>query len=154
MEKLSTTEIASRIVDTLKLDPVLAVCVKSWSVGDAESVKTVFPFIAVEAPDSDSTPLTMGADGHSEEDLTINIYGGTRHILPHVAHAGNESTRGVIQLNSDIINAAVGHDFNGLFAGPVRLLRADTAHKGSTGGTTWMTLVTLSARRKTPKTSS
>ena len=148
-----TLEIAEKVLESLRNDPTLSGYVKKFTVGGIDTSKKLFPFIVVEAPEKESESLTLGRDGYMNNIYTMRIIGGSYHMLPDVAHAGNEATgaKGVLQLNSDILNAVIPNDFDGTFARPIKLLSATTAHKAGAGGRSWVTIVTISGRRKTKK---
>jgi len=153
MNGMTSVEISGKVLEALKSDPVLSGYVKSFSIGGIDVSRKLFPFIAVETPSNDADALTIGRDGYMNNVYTIRIFGGTYHTLADVAHAGSgkSGAKGILQLNSDILNAVIPNSFDDAFARPVRLLNSTTAHKVSSGGRSWITLVTISGRRKTLK---
>lgn len=154
MTELTTVDIARNIRESLESNPVLSAYVKTFAIGGIESARKRFPFVTVEAPQRESEALTIGRNGYMNNIYTINIYGGTYHTLPEIAHAGNDTgKKGILQLNSDLLNVVIPNDFDGTFAGPVRLLNSYTAHKAGDGGRSWITRITLSGRIRTQKQS-
>lgn len=152
MTDLSTLEVSRKILDCLKRNPALSSYVKTFQIGGIESARKLFPFVTVETPHRDCSALSMGRNGYMNNLYVMNIYGGTYHSLPEIAYSGGESGgKGIVQLNSDLINAVIPSDFDGAFAGPVRLIGATTAHKVADGGRSWITMVVINGRIKTRK---
>lgn len=152
MTEQSTVEIAKNVIQILEADPVLSSYVSSFAVGGIDIARKRFPFVAVEAPERNSEPLSIGRDGYMNNVYAIRVYGGTYHTLPEVAHAGNgEGKKGIVQLNSDLLNVLIPNTFDGTFPRPVRLISSSTAHRASSGGRSWITMITLSGRLSTRK---
>lgn len=152
MNESATVELTKKILDCLRNDPALSEYVKSFSIGGMDFARKLFPFVAIEAPERESETLTIGRNGYMNNMYTIRIFGGTQHILPEVAHGGNDSgKKGILQLSSDLINAFMLNDFGGALAAPGELQYASTAHKPDSAGRIWMTTVVLKGRTRTQK---
>jgi len=152
MGEITTIEISRKILESLQNDSTLSDYVESFTIGGIDVSRKKFPFVAVEAPKKEADELTIGRDGYMNNKYTFRIFGGTYHTLPDVAHAGNDKgKKGIVQLNADILNAVIPNNFGDIFTKPVSLLHSSTAHKFSSGGRSWVTIVVLSGRLRTSK---
>lgn len=149
---MTTVEIARKILEALENNPILSEYVKSFSIGGIGVSRKLFPYIAVEAPRRESSLLTMGRNGYMNNVYTFRIIGGTYHTLPEIANAGNDKgKKGIVQLNSDILNAVIPNNFDDTFAGPARLISSITYHDVPDGGRSWTTVIIMRGRNRSLK---
>jgi len=123
--------------------------VKSFTVGEQDTAKKLFPFITI---------LTLRytlEERDTANDIyvyTVAIIAGTRNLAPGVAFEGDDSGRkGILQLREDIMKVIRPNDFSGVFWGLVEVPAAVIGHKKNTGGTDWITSILISGSRKVQK---
>ena len=152
MSELTTIEITKKILAALEGNSVLKEYVKSFTIGGIGTSRKLFPYIAVEAPSRETSVLTLGPNGYMNNIYTFRIFGGTHHTLPEIAYAGNDKgKKGILQLNSDILNAVIPNNFDDTFTSPARLQRATIYHDQGEGGRSWTTIIALRGKIKTKK---
>lgn len=124
---VNTMEIENKVLGALKNDATLSGYVKSFSQGDMNISRKLFPFIEV------------GNFVYREKQLlaasgiflyTVNIYAGTGSLAPGVAFRGGSSgAKGIADLCNDIAAVIRNNRFSGAFFKPVRDVKVDPRYR-------------------------
>jgi hypothetical protein len=149
---ITEIEILRTILYTLENDATLSEYVKSFTFGENDISRKMFPFINVGNVKYEVESLSIGKHGCDRFDYTIEITGGVRYLLPKTAFSGDDGGRkGIMQLREDIIKVIRPNDFSGIFWGIVEVPAAVIGYKANTGGTDWITSILISGSRKVRK---
>lgn len=144
----SEKEILHAVCDALRNDPALAGYVKSFSVGDEEASRKLFPFISVGNMECRVEPLTIGRGGYDRFWYTLTIHAGTRSLALEEAYAGEH---GILQLVEDIVAVIRPNDF-GVFERMVEVIDVATAFVEDSGGTDWRGTIPIHGWRRVQRT--
>ena len=149
---ISEIEILKTVLKTLENDTILSGYVKSFTLGENDISRKVFPFINVGNLKYEIATLSIGKHGCDRFDYTIEITGGVKYLLPKTAFSGDGAGRkGILQLREDITKVIRPNDFGGVFWGPVEIPAAVIGYKKNTGGTDWITSILISGSRRVQK---
>jgi len=132
-------QILNAVKDALAADTTLAAYVKSFSVGDMEISRKIFPYISVGNINHSLATATMGSGGKDRVTYMFEIRGGVKHHRCEKAFSGEE---GIMQLCEDIVSVAWPNDF-GVFGSPAEIVAVRPAHISGTAGTLWIASVNL-----------
>jgi hypothetical protein len=138
-------DIVNAVLDALRDDPALADYVKSFTAGDQDAVKKLFPFITVanmryslEAQDTANDVYVY----------TVEIMAGTRSLAKGTAYEGDDSGRkGILQLCEDIVGVVRTNTFNRMFSRPVSRIRYKINNKPDSGGAVWVGIINFACER-------
>jgi hypothetical protein len=145
-------EILKTILHMLETDATLSQYVKSFTLGENDISRKLYPFINVGNMKYESSPLSIGKHGWDRFDYTIEITGGVSFLLPKTAFSGDDGGRmGILQLREDIMKVIRPNDFGGIFWGKVEVPAAVIGYKTNTGGTDWITSILISGSRRDRK---
>jgi len=117
-------EICSKVLETLRSDLVLASYVKSFTLGDMNVSRKLFPFINVG-----NTHISVESINivHDMKRYTVVVSAGTHSLVGGLAFAGDGSgKKGIVELCSDITAVVRQNLFGGAFSMPVRNVIVDT----------------------------
>jgi hypothetical protein len=117
-------EICTKVLDALKNDSILTSYVKSFTLGEMNVARTLFPFINVG-----NTHISVESINNVDDmkQYTIVVSGGMHSHVGNVAYAGDGSgKKGIVELCSDITAVIRQNTFDGVFSMPVRKVIVDT----------------------------
>ena len=117
-------EICAKVLEAFKSDPVLASYVKSFTMGEMNAARKLFPFINIG-----NTHISVERINVADEMKRYTIIGsaGTHSLVDCVAFSGDGSARkGIVELCADIVAVVRQNTFSGAFSRPVRNLSVDT----------------------------
>ena len=138
-------DIVNAVLDALRDDPALAGYVKSFTAGEPEIAKKLFPFITIV-----NLRYTLAARDTANDVYvyTVGIMAGTKNLAPGVAFEGNDTNRkGILQLCEDIVGVVRANSFGGKFSRPVSDIRYRVREKRDSGGAVWLGAVSFDGKR-------
>jgi hypothetical protein len=138
-------DIVSGVLVALMNDTTLAEYVKSFSAGEQDTAKKLFPFITI----GNLRYQLLARDTANDTYVyTVEVVAGTRSLARGVAYEGDKTGRkGIIQLCEDIVGVVRTNTFNGLFASPISDIRYRLADKPDSGGAIWQGIITFTGER-------
>lgn len=149
---IACLEIQKKVLEKLQNDATLASYVKDFSIGEEDVSRTIWPYVSVSDVNLRVGPLTIGAGGSAMFYYDIVIQAGTRHTLPEIAFAGDDSgKKGIVQLVDDAVTAVFPDNLDGLFNPTLRLEQAGAEEEPGSAGTAWRGTIRLSGYRSVPK---
>ena len=137
-------EILHAVKDALQNDTTLAEYVKSFSVGDMNISRKLFPYLAVGNLKCKISPRSLGARGYDSYEYMMEVRLGARSLAPGVAFGGEN---GILQLCEDVVTAVRPNDF-GVFTCPVEVVGVYPGYKTGSGNMEWIGRIIIRGYRR------
>lgn len=138
-------DLINAVLDALKADATLGGYVMSFTAGDQDAARKLFPFVTVAGMRYELTESDTARDTYM---YTVEITVGTRSLARGEAYDGDGTDRkGILQLCEDVARVVRGSTFGGMFTRPVEGISYRTADKSDGGGTIWLGVLKFSGER-------
>lgn len=113
---VDTGDVEKKVLAALKTDGVSAETIKSFTTGDLNASKILFPFVVLEAS-SYEEGIIRAASGTLV--YIIDVYAGTKSIAPGVAYEGSDSgKKGIAEICNEIKRVVENNRFANIFVHP------------------------------------
>ena len=140
-------DIVNNVLDALKNDPALAGYVKSFTIGEPDTPKKLFPYITIANLGYSLMERDTANDLYT---YTMEIIAGTRSLARGLAFEGEgDARKGILQLCEDIVGVVRANNFNKLFTRPVNDISYRASDKPDSGGSLWQGIVIFNGDRVT-----
>ena len=137
----SKREMIERILEALKNDQELSSYVKSFTAGEANVSRKLFPFVDVGSIHRDVIPYTIISNVFR---YRIEILAGTKSLAPGTAYSGDDFGRkGIVQLKEDVESVIRGNHFDGTFRKLVETIDSRTGRQKDGSGAVQLALITF-----------
>lgn len=120
---VDTRNVEDMILAALQNDGVLVETINSFTKGDLNTSKKLFPFVVVEVTSYEEGSI-RAASGTLV--YSVDVFAGTRSIAPGVAYGGSDSgKKGIAEICNEIKRVVENNRFSNTFIHPTTDIQVD-----------------------------
>jgi len=140
-----TSDLVDKTFELLTNDPALNARVKSFTKGDMNTARKIFPFVSVGNVRYTVTPRTAIHDMYS---YSVDVLAGTHCLAPGAAFDGGKTgENGILQVCNAIVSALRGSTLDNFLTLPIREINISVGPGPAKSSFLWLATVNFTAEK-------